>query len=132
MTPQPQSPKAEHRFAVMLWAIMLFSLAMYYLVIRLVRPDQAVENPTLVKILLVLSGASAVASFAIRKYFEARARDARLPALRRTGLIIGLVLCEAAALFGVVVWFTTASPQYYIFLLIGIVAMLLHYPTRPD
>jgi hypothetical protein len=45
---------------------------------------------------------------------------------------LALVLSEAAALFGVVVWFVTGSPQYYLFLLIGGGAMVLHFPTRPE
>jgi len=132
MTPQGQSPEAEHRFAVVLWAAMLFSLCMYFVVIRLVRPGQAVENPTLVLVLMVLSAACALASFAVKKWFESRAAGENKPALRRTGFLIALVLCEAAALYGVVAWFTTASPNYYVCLVIGAVGMLLHYPSRPD
>ena len=132
MIPQRQSPESEHRFALTIWAVLLLSLGMYFVVIRLVRPEHAVDNPALVRILLVLAAANAAASFLVKKSFQSRAASLNKPVLRRTGFLIALVLCEAAGLLGVVAWFTTASPLYYVFLLIGFVAMLLHFPTRAE
>jgi F0F1-type ATP synthase membrane subunit c/vacuolar-type H+-ATPase subunit K len=105
---------------------------MYFVVVRMVHPEQATDNPALVRILLVLAAGFTLASFAIRNRFETRAREQNMPALRRAGLLIGLVLCEAAALFGVVVWFTCASPLYYWFLLMGLAGILLHYPRQQE
>jgi F0F1-type ATP synthase membrane subunit c/vacuolar-type H+-ATPase subunit K len=132
MPPQPNSPEAEYRFSLTLWVVMLISIGMYYVVIRMVTPEQPSDNPILVRILLVGSCGLAVASFAIRKLFESRARVANQSSIRRTGFLLALVLSEAAALFGLVVWFVTGSPQYYLFLLIGGGAMVLHFPTRPQ
>ena len=123
----------ERRSSVILWAVMLFSLVLYYVVIRMVQAEQATENPLMVRILLVFSVMCALASFVAKRVLTVRAGRENRPELRRRALLLALVLSEAAALYGVVVWFTTGWPYSYIFLLIGGAAMLLHYPAlRPD
>ena len=132
MSPRQESPEAEHRSAVILWAAMLFAVVMYYVVIRTVQPDQATENPTVVRILLVFAVICALASFVVKNMLLARARTMNKPALRRIGLILALALSEAAAIYGVAVWFMTGWPRSYIFLLIGGAAIVLHYPAREE
>lgn len=109
---------------------MLVSLGMYFFVVQKVHPDHPSDNPNLVFILLAAAVGSAVASFVVKRLFQSRARNESNPALYRSGFIIALVLCEAAGLMGLVAWFVTASPQYYLFLLVAVVAMLLHFPRR--
>ncbi|HEV2687940.1 MAG TPA: hypothetical protein VGV35_05275 [Bryobacteraceae bacterium] len=132
MTPRRQSPESKRRLALTLWIVLLISLGMYFAVIRMIRPEEPADNPALVRILLVIAAGLAAASFAVKNWFQSRARSENKPALHRAGYLSALVFCEAAAFCGVVVWFVTASPQYYWFLLIGIVAMLLHYPSRTE
>jgi F0F1-type ATP synthase membrane subunit c/vacuolar-type H+-ATPase subunit K len=107
---------------------MLVSVLLYFVVVRMSRPEHPTDDPGLVRTLLVIALGFTVASFLARNRFETRARDNKMPALGRVGLLLALALCEAAALLGVVVWFVTASPLYYWFLLMGIAGILLHYP----
>lgn len=51
-----------------------------------------------------------------------------LAAERRFRLVLGPVLCEAAALFGIVVWFATGSPRSNYCLLAGAAGMPLQFP----
>jgi hypothetical protein len=132
MTPKPLTPRAERRFQLILWAAMLFSLGMYFVIIRVVHPGEPVDNPLLVRILLAASAFFALGSFGVRKAFEARARSQKTPELQRIGFMIGMVMSEAAALFGVVAWFVTATELYFVFLIIGFVSMLFHYPQRAE
>lgn len=124
------TPEAEQRSKLIMWIVMLMSVGAYYLVARMVPPPQVAPNPILFPVFLALACINAGGSFALKALFEARARRENRPALRRTGFLIALVLCETAALYGVVIWFLTASPYYYVLLLIGGVAMLLHFPGR--
>ena len=48
----------------------------------------------------------------------------------RAGELVAITMCEAAALFGVVAWFVTATSHYYWFLILGAAGMLLHFPQR--
>ena len=125
----PSTPEAERRFMLVLWFVMLISVCMYFVVVRLVPPQGASENPTLVNVLVVLAVLLAGGSFVVKRKFNERARGVNKASVRRAGFLLGIVMCEAAALFGVVVWFVTGSPQYYLFLIIGIVGMVLHFPT---
>lgn len=133
--PQPtsrQSPEALYRMRLTIWVAMLFSIAMYGVVVRIVHPDATADNPTLVEVLLLAAVALVAASFAVKNYFFKRARETGNPALVRAGELIAFTLCEAAALFGLVVWFVAASPRYYWFLVLGAGGQLLHYPRRED
>ena len=84
----------------------------------------------MVTALIALSACLVVASFAVKARLRGQAHVERKPELDRTAFILALVLCEAAALLGLVARFTTGSPHYYVSLLIGFVGILLHYPKR--
>ena len=131
-TASQQSPEALYRARVTMWAAMLFSIVMYGVVARAVRPEAPADNPTLVQVLLLLAVALVASSFGVKSQFFKRAREARNPAFIRAGELVALVLCEAAALLGVVVWFLTASPRCYWFLILGAAGQLLHYPRSGE
>jgi hypothetical protein len=127
-----QSPDALYRARLVTWVAMLFSIAMYFVVVQIVHPDAATDNPMLVQVLLLAAVALVAASFGVKSYFSKRALDTKSPAFVRAGELIAFTLCEAAALFGLVVWFVAASPRYYWFLILGAAGQLLHYPRRED
>ena len=131
MTPQPRQA-AEYRFQIVLWVAMVCSICLYFVVIRLIPPRDATNNPTFVNILLILAIALVGVSFFLKSHFLTRANQTGLESFRRMALIIALTSCEAAALFGVVTWFTTGSPKAYWFLGLGLVGQLLHFPVRSD
>jgi hypothetical protein len=124
------NPELQYRQSVILWMAMLVSIGMYFVVVRLVPPQQATDNPALVNTLLVAALGLVAASFAVKSHFLQRGRDLGKPAFFRMALIVALVLCEAGALLGVVAWFLTGSSRSYWMLLIGFIGMLLHYPPR--
>jgi len=109
---------------------MLASVGVYYLVVRIAPPPVTAPYPILFPIFLVFACICAGGSFAVKKLFEARALRQNTPAIGRTGFLLAIVLCETAAMYGVAVWFLTASPYYYVLLLISGIAILLHFPGR--
>jgi uncharacterized membrane protein len=121
MTPQP----AERRVLIILWLAMAASIAMYFVVIQMVPPTSAHEDPALVNALLVAAAGMVGASFLVKSRIRAAQGE-------RTALLIALALCEAAALCGLVVWFVTAWPYYYVFLLLGLAGQVLHFPGGRD
>ncbi len=120
---QPSSSPSPYSQRVILWLAMAASIAMYFVVAQMVRPQQVQDNPGLVNILLVVAVALVGASFGVKSQFASRN-------LQKAGELIALTLCEAAALLGLVAWFITASPRYWWFLVLGFAADLLHFPTR--
>ncbi|HYL76221.1 MAG TPA: hypothetical protein VEU96_18570 [Bryobacteraceae bacterium] len=121
--------EADYRRRLALWLAMVFSIVMYYVVIQRVTPANPQENLTLVYALLGGSGGLVVTSFVMKRRMLARA-DLPNMARRRAADIIAIVLCEAAALLGVVAWFITAWSRSYIFFGVGLAGILLHYPKR--
>jgi hypothetical protein len=89
------------------------------MVTRVEPPRNATENAALFTGLLALAVVNVIGSFLVRS---------RVPG--KPGFLGALVLCESAALFGVVAHFVTGMPRYWMMLLIGLTGMLLHYPRR--
>jgi len=116
MTPEPTRLQQ-----VIVWLVMLVSIVMYCVVAKVVPPADPQPNPMIERIFMLVAVGLVGASFVIKKRIGAGAP----PAAR---LIIPLALCEAAALFGVVVWFVTGWQYYYVFLVLGAAGQVLHYP----
>lgn len=109
---------ARARFVV--WLAMLYSIVMYFVVMRLLAPPGPADNPALVAALTGIAALLVVVSFLVKGRF----------AVRNAGHLLALALCEAAALMGVVSWFLTASPRSYYPLAIGFAGTLMHWPSR--
>jgi uncharacterized membrane protein len=124
------STEAEYRQQVVIWLAMVVAIGLYFAILRLAQPASPTDNPLLVDILLFVALVLLGVSFAVKNVFLARGRAQNKPALRRAGPLIALVLCDTAALFGILVWFMTGSPRANWFLLIGLAGVLLHYPSR--
>jgi hypothetical protein len=107
------------------WFGIFAAIPMYYVVMRMVPPEAPSADPTLPNILVPLSVVLAGLSIPIRKLV---ARSKPIPAF-----VLALILCEIAALCGLVLWFTTGSPRSYYCLAAGALGMLLHFPraTQP-
>jgi hypothetical protein len=105
---------------LILWAVMAVSIMMYFVVIRLVTPANPKENPTLVTALLIVSVAEVAASFVVKRRMLARTDHVDVAARRRQADIVALVLCEAAALYALPVWFITGWSRSYVFLVVGL------------
>ncbi len=111
----------ERRSGLILWFAMLWAVAAYYLVMRLLRPPAPAPNPLLVTTLVAAALVLVIASFAIKARLFARG-------LPRPGQVIALTLCDAAAILGLVLWFVTGARESYYPLVIGCAGLLLHYP----
>src|ERR1044071_110616 len=99
-------PDARLRTLRILWAAFLITVGLLVVMSRLARPDRRVgaetarDNPTLLYVLAAAALTSVVASFVVKAGFYRRGAERQEPAQVQTGLVIALVLCEAAALMG--------------------------------
>jgi len=118
--PSQRPAAAERQFRLYLWFLMLLAIPMYYVLMRVAPPEVPDAGSNLPNILLPLSVFTAGLSIPIRK-LAARSNP-------KGGFIVGLALCEAAALYGLVLWFATGSARSYYCLLAGAAGMLLHFP----
>jgi hypothetical protein len=111
-----------------LWGAMLLSVALYFFVAQLLpSSDQSDSSPSLVPALGVVALAAVASSFWFRYRFFAQPT----PSQRLTALIIALALCEVAALLGLVVRIVENAPEYWMFLLLGLLGIARNCP-RPE
>jgi F0F1-type ATP synthase membrane subunit c/vacuolar-type H+-ATPase subunit K len=124
-----QTPNTVFHQRIILWAALITSVGLYYVVTQFVPPGTAVlELPE--NILLAASAAIVGASVLARNFFEKRARETRNPAFLRSATVIGCALCEVVALIGLVLHIVTGSPTAWRYLVIAAAGMLLHFPRQ--
>ena len=127
-----QRSKAQYRQRRIAWFLLVISLGMYFVVMRLAPPAMPRESPGLVTGLMLAAIGVVALSFWVKSRLSRGPEREQAPPRTEIAYLIPLVMCEAAALFGVVVWFVTASIQAYYFVLLGLVGLLFHYPKRPE
>ena len=114
-----------------LWFALLASIVMYY-VFTLVagRPENVVVNNTLSLAFLIVGVATTLMSFVIKNKLITRAIEQRQPLHVQHGYLVAWVMSELAALLGLVDFFVTANPYFYVLLIIAALGDLLHFPRR--
>jgi hypothetical protein len=133
MTPQdPQSRSAHRRLQLVVWLAMVMAGVMYFVVIKLVPPSAPLPNPSLETTLLAIAAGFVGVSFPLENRIRGPREETRNLARGRAAQIAGLVLCESAAVLGVVVNIVTGSPRGQLIIAIGVAGLLLHYPKRED
>ena len=129
-------PEARLRTMRILWAVFLLTIGLFALMSHLARTDPKVgaetarDNPTLLYVLAAAALTSVVASFVVKAGFYRRGAERQQPAQVQTGLVIALVLCEAAALMGYVGVMVTWNDYAYLLFALGALGELLHFPRR--
>ncbi len=121
---------SQLRFARILWAALAGSVALYFVAALLIKPVAVVENATVDRFLIAVAVAYVAVSVPVKRWLLIQAEEVDSALLRRLAMVVPLILCEAAALTGIVLWLLLGSPHYYIFLLLSLAGFALHFP-RP-
>jgi hypothetical protein len=124
----------EARFRVMLvlWLGFFLSLGFYYLISLFIQqPDaDAAQSRILTFVFTALGTLIVVVATVVKQKFLSQSVEKQEMSLVQTGLIAGLALCEAAALFGLMDRIVTGNRYYFVLLVIAALGMLLHFPRR--
>jgi hypothetical protein len=113
------------------WAALTSSVALYFVLALLIPPAALTENASVERVLLVLAVAYVLLSIPAKHWLLAQAEAVDSALLRGLAFLVPLVLCEAAAVTGLVLRFAAGSSHYYVFLVLALLGMLLHFPRRP-
>lgn len=125
-----------------LWAVFLWNIALFALLVYVVDPPTDAEYaaaagesapatlPPLLAVFFAAGLASVALSFVLKPRHFRRAVDQQRPEHVQTGLILALVLCEAAALLGVAALFVTGSRYGYLLFALAALGQMLHFPRR--
>jgi F0F1-type ATP synthase membrane subunit c/vacuolar-type H+-ATPase subunit K len=132
--------KQEYRTLALIWFVLLFSQAMFLIVIFTSKPEvfnfdfsapvSAGGNTPLIIALAVLALVNLSLSFVIRKVSVAQAIARQDPQYVRLGLIIGCAFCESVSVMGMIVAFAFSYQYFFLWFALGIAGIILHFPRR--
>jgi len=122
----------RYRVMLVLWLGFFSSLGFYYVVSLFIQqPDaDAAQSRILTFAFTALGILIVVVAIVVKQKFLSQSVEKQEINLVQTGLIVGLALCEAAALFGLMDRVVTGNRYYFVLLLIAAIGMLLHFPRR--
>ena len=133
--PQSANPQTDIELRIRtirtLWITLLLSIGSYYVFTLLAkRPENVEPNNTLFLVLVAIALSTTFISFPIKNKLLSRAIEQQQVPLVQQAYVLGLALCEVAALLGVLDFFATGDRYYYILFIIGACGLLLHFPQR--
>ena len=143
------SPETRLRTMRILWAVFLTTIGLYALIAYFARPSGREDYPAtaaetlgigasaggfsvLLIVFFALGLGGVVASFLVKQYYAQRAVRLQSPAILQTGFILAAVLCESAALFGLIGLFADGNPFAYLLFVVAAAGLVLHFPRRED
>lgn len=138
MNTQPIDPKrsqinieARMRTVRTLWLALLLSIVMYYvLTIFAGRPENLERNDTMSLALLIVGVSTVLVSFLIKNKLVNQAIEQRQTLHVQQGYLVAWVMCEVAALLGLLDFFLTSHPHFYVLFIVAVLGDLLHFPRR--
>ena len=136
-----QNLAAHYQILTIIWTSLLASQAIFLVVAFFAKPellrfdfsDGPLEPDAPVILALAAAAIGCVtASFVIKRRIYERAVHRQHPAQIQSGLITALALSEVSSLIGLFLAFAFDYQYFFLWFVLGIVAMLLHYPKQDD
>lgn len=123
--------EARYRSLLIIWFAILTSVVMFFAMTLILERPTVLENTRLLIILLTATGTFlVVASFVPKQKLLEKAVERQRPQLVTTAYVIGLALAEMGAMFGLLTFFLTNDPYYYLLFILSALSLFLHLPRR--
>lgn len=127
----PVDIEQRMRTVRILWLVLIFNIGLFYFLTRVAdRPQNIEPNNTLSLALLAVGVSSVLISFLVKSRIISRAVEQRQVQQVQQGYVVAWAMCEVAALLGLVDFFVTSDPYFYVLFIIGAAADLFHFPRR--
>ena len=135
MNTQSNNPRESLELRIrqlrVLWLALLGSLAGFFGLTLFTGPPEIAEpNNTVLLIFVAIGLTTTLVSFFVKKRFFDRAVEQQQVELVQQGLVVAGMLTEVAAMLGMVEYFRTGNPYYYVLFIIAACGQLLHFPRR--
>lgn len=122
---------AIYRVLRIIWLAILASLICIFVVTRVVKSEPGAPKE-LFWILLAVGVGNFGASFFLKHKLLKQAVEKRKPEMVKSAYLVGLALCEAIGLFGLLTHLITGVEHYYFFFVLAGFGIILHKPQRDD
>ena len=127
----PQTVEVRARSILILWFAMLLSVGFYYFFTFIKgRSENLIANPSLSLVLLGAGVLMTLISFVIKAKLLTKAVEQQNLGMVQQAYIVTFAITEVAALLGLLDFFSTSDPYYYLLFIIAACGMLLHFPRR--
>lgn len=114
-----------------IWIALVFTVGIYFMITLFVgRSPDVAPNSTLSLGLAVAAVSTTVVSFLIKAKLIGQAVERRNVGMVQQGYVTTWAIAEVAALLGLVDYFSTGDPYYYLFFALAAFGLLLHTPRR--
>ncbi len=136
-----QNVEQLYRTNLVLWSAFLFSQSVFFMVLYFAKPELfkfdftkpfAGEN----FVVVAAFGFMAILNLFIGLYLRIQgvqtAIDEQKPLQLQTALILGLAFCESISIFGIVLAFGFNYQYFFLWFILAIIGMFLHYPKRQN
>ena len=124
-----------------IWLALLVSQMMLTVVIFFAKPEVfrfdlskslLGEIPMMTIMFALLAISNLVLSFVFNRKYVNQAIAEQKPALVQTAMILACALCEAISLFGVVMAFAFSYQYFFLWIALGNLGTILHFPKRDN
>jgi len=131
---------APYQTLLVMWAALLISQFLFLFLIFMVKRELynfdfskplGGKEPMVTVALALVAVSFFAASFIFRKKYVRQAIEQQKAELVQTGLITGIAFSEVSTLLGVFSAFSFDYTYFFLFIGLGIVGILLHFP-KPD
>jgi hypothetical protein len=131
ISPQEAEAKvaARYRVFLVLW-IGIFMSVVLFLGLALAIASKGEANPMFSYSLLGIGLTVVIVSVLLKQHLVKQAIEKREIQSLQSAYIIGMALCESAALFGLLDHFVTGSNICWFAFLFAVTGMLLHFPKK--
>lgn len=114
-----------------IWLGLLVSVGLYYgLTLFAGRPENVEPNSAISLALLAVGVSTTLISFLVKNKLISQAIERRQVQQVQQGYIIAWAMSEVAALLGLMDFFMTSDPYFYVLFIIAALGELLHFPRR--
>ncbi len=139
MQNQNTSAEQTYRILMIIWFALFMTQFMFFVVIYAGKPELFAfdatksvlgENPPVTLVFALLAVSNLILSIFLGKKFVDRAIEEQKTSLIQTGMIIGCALSESISLLGIFLAFVFSYQYFFLWIAVGIVGMIFHFPRR--
>ena len=131
--------EVKYETLVILWFALLMSQVLFLVVVYFVKPGLLSfdfsrpffgDSPVVTFVFTAIAIIFFILSFVLSRQHMRRAEQDQDAGCVQTGLVLGCALAEVPSLLGLVLAFAFDHPYFYLWIALGIIGVLGHFPRR--
>lgn len=136
-----QNVEQLYKTNLVLWSAFLLSQSVFFMVLYFAKPELFKfdftkplfgENFIVVVIFGFIAVTNLFVGLFLRMQAVQKAIDEQTPMTLQSGLILGLAFCESVSILGLVLAFAFNYQYFFLWFILAIIGMFLHYPRRQN